>query len=158
MSTNLRNILLFTIMGALLVAVGVIQSANVALAILNLCLISAIMTLGVNIQWGYAGLFNAGVMGFAALGGLAAVLVSFPPVPEAWAVGGSRAMLGAVTGALSIVLAILAFKMIPGGRRLRGWAAAAVALSGVVLMRFILDPAVEAIEAVEPARTGFLGG
>ena len=55
MSTNLRNILLFTIMGALLVAVGVIQSANVALAILNLCLISAIMTLGVNIQWGYAG-------------------------------------------------------------------------------------------------------
>ena len=60
-------------MGALLIAVGVIQSANVALAILTLCLISAIMTLGVNIQWGYAGLFNAGVMGFAALGGLAAV-------------------------------------------------------------------------------------
>ena len=89
MSSNLRNILLFAAMGALLIAVGVVQSANVALAILNLCLISAIMTLGVNIQWGYAGLFNAGVMGFAALGGLAAVLVSFPPVPEAWAVGGS---------------------------------------------------------------------
>ena len=70
MSANLRNILLFTAMGALLIAVGVVQSANVALAILNLCLISAIMTLGVNIQWGYAGLFNAGVMGFAALGGL----------------------------------------------------------------------------------------
>ena len=158
MSTNLRNILLFAAMGALLITVGVVQSANVALAILNLCLISAIMTLGVNIQWGYAGLFNAGVMGFAALGGLAAVLVSFPPVPEAWAVGGFSAMLGVVTGAVSIVFAIIAFKMIPGGRRLRGWAAAVVALSGIVLMRFILDPAVEAIEAVEPARTGFLGG
>lgn len=44
---------------------------------------------GVNIQWGYAGLFNAGVMGFAALGGLAAVLVSMDPVPAAWAAGGA---------------------------------------------------------------------
>ena len=145
-------------MGALLIAVGVIQSANVALAIFNLCLISAIMTLGVNIQWGYAGLFNAGVMGFAALGGLAAVLVSFPPVPEAWAVGGFRAMLGVVTGAISIFLGIIAFRKFPGSRRIRGWGAAGVALSGIVLMRFVLDPAVEVIEAVEPARTGFLGG
>jgi ABC-type branched-subunit amino acid transport system permease subunit len=32
-------------------------------------LISAIMALGVNIQWGYAGLFNVGVMGFTASAG-----------------------------------------------------------------------------------------
>ncbi len=32
------------------------------------------MALGVNIQWGYAGLFNVGTMAFAALGGLAAAL------------------------------------------------------------------------------------
>ena len=158
MSLNLRNISLFAAMGALLIAVGVIQSANVALAILNLCLISAIMTLGVNIQWGYAGLFNAGVMGFAALGGLAAVVVSFPPVPEAWSAGGPRAILGVASGALAIGLAILTWRKIPGSRRTRGWAAAAVTLSGIILMRFILDPAVEAIEAVEPAKTGFLGG
>ena len=158
MSLNLRNILLFAVMGALLIAVGVIQSANVALAILNLCLISAIMTLGVNIQWGYAGLFNAGVMGFAALGGLAAVVVSFPPVPEAWSAGGPRAILGVASGALAIGLAILTWRKIPGSRRTRGWAAAAVTLAGLILMRFILDPAVEAIEAVEPAKTGFLGG
>ena len=56
------------------------QSWNLSLAILNLCLISAIMTLGVNIQWGYAGIVNFGIMGFAALGGLAGVLVSMPPV------------------------------------------------------------------------------
>ena len=37
------------------------------LCVLNLCLISAIMTLGVNIQWGYAGLVNFGMMGFTAL-------------------------------------------------------------------------------------------
>ena len=37
------------------------------------------MALGVNIQLGYAGIFNAGVMGFAALGGLSAVLIAYPP-------------------------------------------------------------------------------
>jgi len=158
MSPNLRNVVLFAAMAALLIAVGVIQSVHVALAIFNLCLISAIMTLGVNIQWGYAGLFNAGVMGFAALGGLAAVVVSFPPVPQAWAVGGPRAVLGLATGVLAVGLAILTWKKMRGSRRFRGWSAAAVAFAGIVAMRLVIDPAVEAIEAVEPAKTGFLGG
>ena len=158
MSPNLRNVALFAAMAALLIAVGVIQSVHVALAIFNLCLISAIMTLGVNIQWGYAGLFNAGVMGFAALGGLAAVVVSFPPVPQAWAVGGPRAILGLATGVLAVGLAILTWKKMRGSRRLRGWSAAAVTFAGIAAMRLVIDPAVEAIEAVEPAKTGFLGG
>ena len=51
-------------------------SWNSALAILNMGLISAVMALGVNMQWGYAGLFNAGVVGFVALGALGPVLVS----------------------------------------------------------------------------------
>ena len=83
-----RKSALFAAMAALICLVGVIQSWSLALAILNLCLISAVMTLGVNIQWGYAGLFNAGVMGFAALGGLAGVLVSMSPVRPAWQAGG----------------------------------------------------------------------
>ena len=66
-----KNILYFTVMLALLIFVGFYQSWNVSLSILNMCLISAVMALGVNIQWGYAGLFNVGIMGFAALGGLA---------------------------------------------------------------------------------------
>ena len=52
----------------LLIIVGFLQSWSLSLAILNLCLISAIMALGVNIQWGYAGLVNFGVMGFSAVG------------------------------------------------------------------------------------------
>lgn len=58
-------------------------SWNSTLTMLNFALISAIMALGVNLQWGFAGLFNVGVMGFVALGGLAAVLVSMPPTPGA---------------------------------------------------------------------------
>ena len=77
-----------------------------ALGILNLCLISAIMSLGVNIQWGYAGLFNVGVMGFTALGGLAAVLISMPPVKEAWSAGGAGIGLS-LLGLLITVLVVV---------------------------------------------------
>ena len=120
MSARARNILLFGLMALLLIAVGVLQSPNLALAILNLCLISAVMTLGVNIQWGYAGLFNAGVMGFTALGGLAAVVVSFPPVHEAWIAGGPQAVGGLFIGVLAISLGIFSWKKMPLRPRPRG--------------------------------------
>ena len=55
MTENGRILLLYAVMAGLILAVGVVQSWTVALAVLNLCLISAIMALGVNIQWGYAG-------------------------------------------------------------------------------------------------------
>ena len=42
-----------------------------------------VLALGLNIQWGYAGLFNIGIAGFYALGAYAAALVSGPP-PSAW--------------------------------------------------------------------------
>ena len=55
-------------MMGLIILVGIFQSWNIALSIFNLCLISAVMTMGANIQWGYAGLINFGIMGFTALG------------------------------------------------------------------------------------------
>ena len=58
-----RNQILFSVMAGLLVLVAVIQSLSVSLTILNLCLISAIMALGVNIQWGYAGLLMSASWG-----------------------------------------------------------------------------------------------
>ena len=78
----------YSIMIFLIILVGIFQSWSIALTILNYCLISAVMTIGANIQWGYAGLINFGIMGYTALGGLAVVLVSVPPVKEAWSVGG----------------------------------------------------------------------
>ena len=142
----------------LLVTVGILQSWNVALAILNLCLISAIMTMGVNIQWGYAGLFNAGVMGFTALGGIAAVVISIPPVQSAWLAGGSRAMLGLLIGVISIFLVVVVWKKTAKLGRIRYWLTALMVIGGYALMRMVIDPAIEAIEAIEPAKTGFLGG
>ncbi|MDP6876759.1 MAG: branched-chain amino acid ABC transporter permease [Alphaproteobacteria bacterium] len=144
-------------MFAALAAVGLMQSWSLALAILNLCLISAVMSLGVNIQWGYAGLFNVGIMGFAALGGVAGVLMSVPPVAAAWQVGGGGIAISLVTSVGTILAAVFAAKRITarGPRRL---VLAVIIVAGYFLTRAFFDPAVEAIEAVEPAKTGFLGG
>jgi branched-chain amino acid transport system permease protein len=101
---------LYAGMALLLVIVGVGQGWSVSLSILNLCLISAIMSLGVNMQWGYAGLFNVGVMGFAALGGLAAVLVSMPPIDEAQAAGGSGILVGVLILIATIFASIFVWK------------------------------------------------
>ena len=102
--TNRNEILAITIMAVLFLLVGFGQSWSLSLSILNMCIISAIMAMGINIQWGYAGIFNVGIMGFTALGGLAAVLVSYSPVHEAWRVGG----FGMLISLLLLILTILA--------------------------------------------------
>lgn len=156
-SQTSRAIIAFAVTAALLIAVGIGQSWSLALTILNLCLISAVMALGVNIQWGYGGLFNVGIMGFAALGGVAAVLVSKAPVPGAWAVGGTNLMLAAAFCIATIAGTILLYRRLPKGR-LRLLSITVVIAVGYFVIRYFYDPAVAAIESVNPAKHGYLGG
>ena len=133
-----------------------VQSWVVALTILNLCLISAVMALGVNIQWGYAGLFNTGIMGFAALGGVgggarvdaAGAGGARPGVePRAGGAGGGRDRRGGASSCAT--------------RRRRACAGRSGCVTvavGYFVMRMFLDPASEAIEAIDPASAGYLGG
>ena len=158
MMEQYRTPLMFAMMAALLAIVGIFQSWNVALTIVNLCLISSIMTLGVNIQWGYAGLVNFGMMGFTALGGLAAVLIAMPPVPEAWAAGGSGVMAGLVIIIATAIVSLLIWKQLKGRGAKRYWLTALSIVIGVVIMRLVADPSIAAIESVESAKTGYLGG
>ena len=158
LSPGQRNILLFAGMASLLIIVGFVQSWNVAFSILNMCLISAIMALGVNIQWGYAGLFNVGIMGFAALGGLAAVVVSMPPVEAAWAAGGLGVVAGLATGIVTLVVGMLLWRRGQSWGRWRYAVTGGVVVAGYVLMRMLIDPSTMAIEAVDSARAGYLGG
>ncbi len=44
-------------------------------------LILGIVTLGLNLQWGFTGLFNAGVVGFYAIGGYAHAILTAAPQP-----------------------------------------------------------------------------
>lgn len=153
-----RTSIIFGIMALLIIFVGMIQSWNLAFTIVNLCLISSIMTLGVNIQWGYAGLVNFGMMGFTALGGIAGVLVAMPPVPGAWEAGGLSVMFGLLVGLGFIIAAVIAWKKTAHKGRLQYWVLAAILFVGFFTFRHIIDPAVEAIESYEAAKFGYLGG
>ncbi len=157
MNTSVKNTALFVVVGALILLTGFMQSWNTAILILNMGLISAIMAIGVNLQWGFAGLFNVGIMGFVALGGLAAVLVAMPPTTEAWAAGGLGVLLGLLLGAATVVGAVLATtRMQPG--RARILVVLAIMVIGFFIYRAVFDPAVAAVEKVNPAGTGYLGG
>ena len=153
----IKNSILYLIMISLILLVGFVQSWNVALLILNMCIISAIMSLGVNIQYGYAGLFNLGIMGFVALGGLATVIISAPPVYEAWDAGGIRIIFALSFGALTIFLATYVWKLLKNSRY-KSLAISMILILGFFIYRFIFDPAVEAIEKINPATEGYLGG
>ncbi len=155
---NYYNIIIaYSIMMLLIILVGIFQSWSIALTIFNYCMISAVMTMGANIQWGYAGLINFGIMGYTALGGLAVVLVSVAPVPEAWGAGGINmlACLGLIILMILSVRYIL--KNIQKSNK-RNYYVAGVIIIGLILIKIISGPAIEQIEAVDPAKTGFLGG
>jgi branched-chain amino acid transport system permease protein len=154
---NLNVIAAYGIMLGLIILVGIFQSWNVALSIFNMCLISAVMTMGANVQWGYAGLINFGLMGYAALGGLAAVLISVDPVKEAWLAGGFNIIMCLWL----IVLMIFAIRFVLRNfekSKIRTYGIAAIIIIGIVILRITSEESIGAIEAINPATTGFLGG
>ena len=157
MRKNLNVIAAYSIMMGLIILVGIFQSWNIALSIFNLCLISAVMTMGANIQWGYAGLINFGIMGYTALGGLAAVLISVDPIQEAWRAGGFDILMCLWL----IIVMILAIRFILKNfekSKFRTYGIASIIIAGIIIIRVTAEPGIEAIEAVNPAKTGFLGG
>ncbi|MFV1531156.1 MULTISPECIES: branched-chain amino acid ABC transporter permease [unclassified Phaeobacter] len=163
MSETVKTSLLFLFVGILILLEGSTSflffsgSWNSALVILNMGLVSAIMAIGVNLQWGFAGLFNVGIMGFVALGGLAVVLVSTAPTPGAWSQGGVGIIMALAMGAMTLVAAVATMRMVPAGK-LRIAVLLAVLILGFVVYRAIFDPAVAGVEAINPALEGNLGG
>ena len=151
-------ILLFLSMFILIAFVGFFQSWNLALTIFNLCIISSIMSLGINIQWGNAGIVNFGVMGFAALGGLANIIVSMPPTAKAWDAGAIYILIGIIIFILSIIFSILVWLKSGLNKKKKYIINFLLIILGYFLMRYIIDSPIKAIEAIEPAKTGYLGG
>ena len=151
-------ILLFLSMFILIAFVGFFQSWNLALTIFNLCIISSIMSLGINIQWGNAGIVNFGVMGFAALGGLANIIVSMPPTAKAWDAGAIYILIGIIIFILSIIFSILVWLKSGLSKKKKYIINFLLIILGYFLMRYIIDSPIKAIEAIEPAKTGYLGG
>ena len=148
-----KTIISFSIMGGILLFVGFNQSWTLTLGIINLSLISAIMALGVNIQWGYAGLFNVGIMGFAALGGVSVVLISQQPVAEAIDAGGLKMFFALIMGAVTIASGVLLNR-----RGVNKWLISSIVIVGYIITRYYFSEASGLIEKVNPGLEGYMGG
>lgn len=163
MTDTMKHSLMFVAVWALILLEGLTDwsffsgSWNSSLVILNMGLISAIMALGVNLQWGFAGLFNVGIMGFTALGGLAVVLTATPPTPGAWSAGGPGVLMAMVMGALTVVSAVAVIRVMPKGS-LRSLVVVSILVVGFFIYRALFDPSIGAIEDISPAISGNLGG
>ena len=142
----------------LFLLVGLFQSWNVAFSILNLCLISAIMSIGINIQWGNSGIVNFGVMGFAAIGGLCGVLISMPPTLEVWKDGTAVILIILFSFLISGILVKNFFKKFIYNKYLKILLSIIIILFSLYLIKSIFIPSINFIENTNSAKTGYIGG
>ena len=142
----------------LFLLVGLFQSWNVAFSILNLCLISAIMSIGINIQWGNSGIVNFGVMGFAAIGGLCGVLISMPPTLEVWKDGTAVILIILFSFLISGILVKNFLKKFIYNKYLKILLSIIIILFSLYLIKSIFIPSINIIENTNSAKTGYIGG
>ncbi len=119
----------------------------------------ALIALGLNIQWGYGGLFNFGIMGFLMLGGFAVTFVSYPVNPAFWGSDGpwmlGRALLAFAAGALLVIGAHQAHRLGIHGR-LKAVLTVVAWIIAYFIYRSQIDPAAAYIEG--QVEGGFVGG
>ncbi len=117
----------------------------------------AIIALGLTIQVGYAGLYNAGVMGFIAIGGFMVVLVSFPVNEDFWNSEGPSALAGLafqVAVTVLIVVAISQLHRLGITKRLTTILTVSAIVIGFLMFNDALYPVARMIES----EAGYIGG
>ncbi|WDR01477.1 branched-chain amino acid ABC transporter permease [Devosia algicola] len=152
-----RSLTLFFGLFVLILLIGSILGAPFTSSRLVEAAAYSLIALGLNIQWGYGGLFNFGVMGFLMLGGFAVTFMSYPVNPDFWGSDGpwmlGRALIAFAIGAGLVLAARQSHRIGIKG----GWKVALTVLVWFVAYctyRSQIDPAAAYIEA----NAGFVGG
>ncbi len=117
----------------------------------------ALIALGLTIQWGYAGLFNVGIMGLVAIGGFATMLISYDTNPAFWESDGPAMLAGVFFRLLaSIVILVGVFNLHRTGlsKRLRTIIQLIVLAACYLWVTGALDETATYIER----EAGFIGG
>lgn len=152
-----REVILFSLL-TVAVALIVINFGNAyALRMLAEAACFSILALGLSLQWGYAGLFNAGGMGFLALGGFATMLVSYPVNDDFWGSQGAAELGYLALKLIAIISAIIALTQlhrfgVPG--KLKAACIIVAILIGFLVFNHELTPVARMIEN----EAGFIGG
>lgn len=153
----LREVMLFCLLLAAILGVYAMMGAAYSTRMLVEAACYAILALGLTIQWGYAGQFNAGVMGFVALGGFCAMLFSVPVNHDFWGTPlpgelGRVLLYGAA--AVLAVFAVSRLDRIGVPKKLR---TVITVLLAVVLYLVIISMLRGVTEQIEDT-AGFIGG
>ncbi len=152
-----RSIILFLALFALIIVVGIVMGTPFTVRLVVEAAAYSLIALGLNIQWGYGGLFNFGIMGFIMVGGFAVTFISVPLNMGFWNSDGPfmlfKVLVAAGVGTLLIMGAnrLNRFGASPRWHRSAQVAAWIVAY---IVYRSQIDPAAKYIEA----EAGFVGG
>ncbi len=153
----LREVALFTLLLVAILGVYAMMGTAYSTRMLVEASCYAILALGLTIQWGYAGQFNAGVMGFVALGGFTAMFFSVPVNDAFWGteLPGElgRVLLYGVAAAL-VVFGATRLDRLGVPKTLRTLIAIVL---GVVLYLVVISLLREVTGEIE-SRAGFIGG
>lgn len=152
-----RGLMLFAAMFLIVVVVGVVQGTASVLLILTQATAFALIALGLNIQWGYGGLFNFAIMGFLMVGGASTVFLSYPVNMAFWDSDGpmllGRALIAFLIG-LALVLAARRVDRFGITGKGKAFVVALAWFAGYIIYRSQIDPAAAYIEST----AGFVGG
>ncbi|MGM0701547.1 MAG: branched-chain amino acid ABC transporter permease [Pseudomonadota bacterium] len=152
-----RELTLFVALLVAVLGVYAVMGAAYSTRMLVEAACYAILALGLTIQWGYAGQFNAGVMGFVALGGFSAMFFSVP-VNEAFWSSELPGELG--LGLLYLALAILAvfatsrLDRLGVPRKLR----TLITIVLAVVLYLVVMSKLRVVTGEIESRAGFIGG
>lgn len=106
---TMRYLGLFSGLFVLILAVGLFMGAPFTVRLLVEAFAFALIALGLNIQWGFGGLFNFGILGMLMVGGFGVVFMSAPVNFGFWESEGplllARTLLAALIGAVLIFFA-----------------------------------------------------
>ena len=152
-----RTLLLFVALFALFAVVGwLLGAASISLLLVQ-SFAYALIALGLNIQWGYGGLFNFGIMGMLMIGGAAVTFISYPVNAQFWGSDGPL-MLGKALLAFAF-----GFALVYGARQLHRVGITGKLKTALVILAWVIsycvyrsqiDPAAAYIEA----NAGWIGG
>ena len=157
MSSLRRASYLYFSLFILIIGVGLVMGAPFTTRLIVEAAAYSLIALGLNIQWGYGGLFNFGLMGFLMVGGFAVTIISVPINVEFWNSDGPfmllKVIIAAIIGALLVVGANKLSKIGIRGK-IQKTAIIMAWIAAYIIYRSQIDPAAKYIEST----AGFVGG
>jgi branched-chain amino acid transport system permease protein len=152
-----RYIGLFGALFALIVVVATMMGTPFTVRLLVEAFAFALIAMGLNIQWGFGGLFNFGILGMLMVGGFAVTFISYPLNMGFWSSEGplylGRTLIAAAIGAVLIFFAHRVQRLGITGK----WRGAGIVLAwfiAYVIFRSQMDPAANYITST----AGWIGG